>query len=113
MFDQIAKELDIPYKRTGKLIVGFNEDDRKRLEQMKATGDKNGVPGLELIDKERIHEIAPLVGGEFAMWSPSTAILDPFQYTVGLAENAAKMAFPSSFPMRSQRLRRTKTGFTP
>ena len=75
MFDQIAKELDIPYKRTGKLIVGFNEDDRKRLEQMKATGDKNGVPGLELIDKERIHEIAPLVGGEFAMWSPSTAIL--------------------------------------
>lgn len=90
MFDQIAKELDIPYKRTGKLIVGFNEDDRKRLEQMKATGDKNGVPGLELIDKEKIHEIAPLVDGEFAMWSPSTAILDPFQYTVGLAENAAK-----------------------
>ena len=43
MFDQIAKELDIPYKRTGKLIVGFNEDDRKRLEQMKATGEVMGI----------------------------------------------------------------------
>jgi len=90
MFDQVAAELDIPYKRTGKLIVGFTAQDRERLEQMKATGDQNGVPGLELIDKERIHQIAPAVGGEFAMWSPSTAILDPFQYTVGLAENAAK-----------------------
>ncbi len=90
MFDQTARELDIPFKRTGKLIVGFTPEDRARLEQMKATGDQNGVPGLELIDKERIHEIAPAVGGEFAMWSPSTAILDPFQYTIGLAENAAK-----------------------
>lgn len=90
MFDQVARELDIPLKRTGKLIVGFTPEDRGRLEQMKAIGDQNGVPGLELIDKERIHEIAPTIGGEFAMWSPSTAILDPFQYTIGLAENAAK-----------------------
>ena len=90
MFDQVAAELDVPYRRTGKLIVGFTEDDRKRLEQMKEVGDENGVPGLELIDKERMHQIAPTIGGEFAMWSPSTAILDPFQYTVGLAENAAK-----------------------
>lgn len=89
-FDKLAAELDIPYKRTGKLIVGFTEDDRERLHAMKETGDKNGVPGLELVGKDRIQAIAPKVGGEFAMWSPSTAILDPFQYTVGLAENAVK-----------------------
>ena len=28
-FDEIAKELDIPFKRTGKLVVGFNEEDKE------------------------------------------------------------------------------------
>ena len=88
-FDQLAKELDIPYKRTGKLVVGFTEEDRARLEAMKAMGDKNGTPGLEIVDKAFIQEKAPYVKGEFALWSPSTAILSPFQYTVALAENAA------------------------
>ena len=87
-FDQLAKELDIPYKRTGKLVVGFTEEDRARLEAMKAMGDKNGTPGLEIVDKAFIQEKAPYVKGEFALWSPSTAILSPFQYTVALAENA-------------------------
>jgi len=88
-FDQLAKELDIPYKRTGKLVVGFTPEDRERLEAMKAQGDKNGVPGLEIVDKAFIREKAPEVQGEFALWSPSTAVLSPFQYTIALAENAA------------------------
>ena len=88
-FDQLARELDIPYKRTGKLVVGFTEEDRARLEAMKANGDKNGTPGLALVDKAFIQAKAPCVRGEFALWSPSTAILNPFQYTVALAENAA------------------------
>ncbi len=88
-FDEVARELDIPYKRTGKLVVGFTPTDRERLLAMKETGDKNGVPGLEIVDRNRINKLAPAVRGEFALWSPSTAILDPFQYTLGLAENAA------------------------
>ena len=43
-FDQLAKELDIPYKRTGKLVVGFTEDDKKKLAQCFA-------PALEGIEK--------------------------------------------------------------
>ncbi len=89
-FDKLAAELDIPYKRTGKLVVGFTEDDRRKLEEMKAKGDANGVPGLEIVDKEFIRSKAPAVKGEFALWSPSTAVLNPFIYTVALAENAAK-----------------------
>ena len=88
-FDKLAQELDIPYKRTGKLVVGFTEDDRVRLEAMKRQGDANGVPGLEIVDKAFIRSKAPEVKGEFALWSPSTAVLSPFQYTIALAENAA------------------------
>ena len=88
-FDRLAKELDIPFHRTGKLVVGFTADDRARLEAMKAQGEQNGVPDLAIVDKSFIEKIAPNVKGEFALWSGSTGIYSPFQYTLALAENAA------------------------
>lgn len=88
-FEQIAKELDIPYKRTGKLVVGFSPQDREKLYEMKAAGEKNNIQGIRIVDKDFIRAKSPYIGGEFAMWSPTTAILDPFQFTIGLAENAA------------------------
>lgn len=89
-FDLVAKELDIPFKRTGKLVVGFNEDDKKKIIQMKSQGDANGVLGLEIIDKRKMKEIEANIQGEFAMYSPSTGILNPFIYTIALAENACE-----------------------
>ena len=41
-FDQLARELDIPYKRTGKLVVGFTEEDC--VEQMALAGSAVSVP---------------------------------------------------------------------
>jgi len=89
-FDRTAAELDVPYKRTGKLIVGFTADDYDRLLSLKARGEQNGAPGFEMAGRERIRELAPAVEGELALYSGSTGILSPFQYTLGLAENAAK-----------------------
>ena len=52
-FDQVARELDVPFKRTGKLIVGFTDEHRQRLEQFMARGEANGVKGLVLIHINR------------------------------------------------------------
>ncbi len=87
-FDQVAKELDVPFKRTGKLIVGFTEEDRQRLERFIERGKQNGVPGMELVDRKRMDEIDPSAGGNIAIHCPSSGILDPFLYTIALAENA-------------------------
>lgn len=87
-FDRVAAELDVPFRRTGKLIVGFTEEDRERLEAFRARGEANGVKGLEIIDRARMDRLDPSAGGNFAMWSPDSGILDPFSYTIALAENA-------------------------
>ena len=78
------------FKRTGKLIVGFTEEHRERLLTMIERGKTNGVPGMELIDRKRMDEIDPSAGGNFAIYCPTSGILDPFLYTVALAENAVK-----------------------
>lgn len=87
-FDQLARELDIPFRRTGKVLVGNTAADYESLQQTMATGRINGCPALEMIDKKRLHELVPAVIGEFAMFSPASGIVDPFQYTIALAENA-------------------------
>lgn len=85
---ELAQELDFGFKRCGKVLVGSTQEERARLEEVKRQGERNGVKGLEIIDKEKLHELVPSVEGEFAMYSPNSGIIDPFMMTIALAENA-------------------------
>lgn len=87
-FDKVAEELAVPFKRTGKLVIGFKDEDMERLLKFKAVGEANGVKGLEIINKKRLEELDSSAGGEFAMYAPSSGILNPFEYNIALAENA-------------------------
>lgn len=88
MMGDLAQELDFPFLRCGKVLVGNTKEDMETLKKTMEQGAANGASGLELIDKERLHQLVPAVIGEFAMFSKNSGILDPFEYTVALAENA-------------------------
>lgn len=88
-FEKVCRELDVPYQKTGKLIVAFDEGDLAGIDKLIENGRKNGVKGLKFIDGEEVRKLEPYVGGIGAMISPNTAITNPFIYTVALAENAA------------------------
>lgn len=42
-FDRVAAELGVPFKRTGKLVVGFTDHDMENILKFKAIGEQNGV----------------------------------------------------------------------
>lgn len=88
MMEQLSGELDFPFIRCGKVLVGNTDEDMEQLKRTMAQGELNGATGLELIGEERLHELVPAVIGKFAMWSKTSGILDPFLFTVALAENA-------------------------
>ena len=88
MMDQLSEELDFRFQRCGKVLVGNTDEDMETLKRTLKQGEANGARGLVIIDKERLHELVPAVVGEFAMFSPYSGILDPFNYTIALAENA-------------------------
>ena len=50
--EALCRELDVPYRKTGKTLVAFDEEDREILRKLKAQGDANGCRGLKLIGKE-------------------------------------------------------------
>lgn len=89
-FEQLSQELNFPFLKCGKVLVGSTQEDRETLMAVIRQGEANSVEGLELISNERLHELVPKVVGEFAMLSPNSGITDPFQFTIALAENACQ-----------------------
>lgn len=110
MMDELSGELDFPFKRCGKVLVGNTEEDMQTLRRTLAQGEANGAKGLEIIDGKRLRELAPAVVGEFAMYSPNSGILDPFHYTIALAENAHQNGVEYLFDHEVSGIRRDGDG---
>jgi glycerol-3-phosphate dehydrogenase len=85
---KLAQELGVPHRMTGKLVVALTEADVPRLEELRAQGERNGVPGLAIIDRAAIERLAPGVRGLRALHSARTGIVSPYELTVALAESA-------------------------
>jgi len=87
-FEQICRTLDVPYKKTGKLVVALDENDLPVIDEILQTGEENGCVGLSGISRADIDEMDPNVMGIAALYSANTAIINPFLYTIHLAEAA-------------------------
>lgn len=92
LFDGLAKNLDFSFKRNGALILAFDEEEMEKIYELKSNGDKLGVPSLEILDREKVlsleKNISPKVVG--ALYAKSSAIVNPYEMTIALGENAAE-----------------------
>jgi len=87
-FEQVCRTLDVPYKKTGKLVVALDDGDLPIIDEILEAGERNGCVGLSKIGRAEIDEMDPYVRGIAALYSANTAIINPFLYTIHLAEAA-------------------------
>lgn len=88
MMDVLCRDLKVKMKRIGKLTVALDKEDEPMLRHLKEQGDANGVPGLEVIGRDKMQAIQKGVEGYMALHSPTSSIISPYSLTIGLAENA-------------------------
>lgn len=88
MMDKLCAELKVPIKRIGKLTVATDESQLAGVDRLVKQGNANGVAGLEVIGIEAMRKIQPGVEGIKAIWTPTSAIISPYELTISLAENA-------------------------
>lgn len=100
-----AQELGFLFCRTGSMVLGFNDEDRAHLEQLRRNGLANGVLELSIIGPERIHELEPRASAEAtcALWCPSAGFVDPFEVAIAAMENAVAngVTFMRSAPVEA------------
>jgi glycerol-3-phosphate dehydrogenase len=86
----LASELHVPHRKTGKLVIALTDDERPRLAELKEQGERSGTPGLEIVGESEIRKIEPLARGRWALYSPHTGIISPYELTIALAECARR-----------------------
>ena len=90
MMDQLSKDLDIPFKRNGSMVVCVHKEELDGLKTLYERGVKNGVKGLKILSKEEALEMEPNLSDnvEGALFAPTGGIICPFELTIAMAENA-------------------------
>lgn len=88
MMTDLCNALKVKINYIGKLTVAQDESEIEALYRIKAQGEVNGVPGLEILDPDEMQKRQPGVGGVKALWSSTTGIICPYGLAIGLAENA-------------------------
>ena len=90
MMDKLSKDLDIPFKRNGSMVVCIHKEELDGLKVLYERGVKNGVKGLKLLTKEEALELEPNLSEnvEGALLAPTGGIICPFELNIAMAENA-------------------------
>lgn len=92
MMNKVARDFDVPFNRTGALVVCFQEADLSKLHALAERGAENGVSGLRVLTGAQAREMEPNLTQEVcgALLAETSGIVCPFELTMGFAENAAE-----------------------
>ena len=89
MFDKLCEELDVEFSRIGSLTIALDEEEDKKLLELRENGLKNGVETI-ILNREELFELEPFVTKKAtsALYAKTAGIVNPFELTVALMENA-------------------------
>ena len=82
-----CEEKDVPWHRSGKLIVASRPSELERLNRLEQRARANGVPGINRIDGAEIASIEPYAVGISALHSPETGVVDFAAVAAALASD--------------------------
>lgn len=87
---ELCKTLHVPFKPIGSYVVAFSDEEVETLEVLKARGEANGVPGLEILNREQLKKEEPNLSDEAvaALYAPTAGIVCPYELTIATVENA-------------------------
>lgn len=90
MMTQLTAELGVPFKRIGSLVVGFDDADETKLQELYDNGIRNGVPKLEMLSQEQVRTLEPSISLQVtsALYAPTAGIICPYELTIAAAECA-------------------------
>lgn len=90
LMKEVCKELHVPLKNIGSLVLAFDEEQMATLNALLERGKANGVEGLEIIDRDRLQEMEKNISDDAvgALLAPTASIVCPYELTIAAVENA-------------------------
>ncbi|MBO7297495.1 MAG: NAD(P)/FAD-dependent oxidoreductase [Clostridia bacterium] len=90
MMPAYAKELGVKFVNNGSLVVAFTQEDLQTLETLKARGEENGVPDMEILSQDQLRSLEPNISNEAlgALYAKTGGIICPYGLTIAAIGNA-------------------------
>ena len=112
MMDELCKDLDIPFKRNGSLVVCIHKEELPGLKDLYDRGVKNGVKDLKILSKEEVKAMEPNLSDNVlgALYAPTGGIICPFILNIAMAENANVNGVDFRFNTEVENLRKDENG---
>ncbi|MBS4534448.1 NAD(P)/FAD-dependent oxidoreductase [Clostridium sp. D2Q-14] len=90
MFDKVCKELGVLFERIGSLVLAFDNEDMKTINELFQQGIENRIPGMDILLGSEIRRMEPnisrkVIGG---LYSKTAGIIGPWELAIALTENA-------------------------
>ncbi len=105
LMPDVCKQLSVPFKAIGSLVVAFCDEEMKTLENLLERGKQNGVSGLEIFDSQKLHNKEPNINPDAvgALYAPTAGIVCPYELTIAAVENAVEngAVFIRNFEVKS------------
>lgn len=113
MMESYARELGVKYTRCGSLVVGFSDEDRETLRELLARGEKNGVEGLEILERDEILKLEGAIGDsvKVALYAPTGAIICPYELCMAAVGNAMDNGAELKLNFEVKDIKRVDGGF--
>lgn len=73
---EICEKNNIPYKKTGKLIIATIDGEITKVKSLFQNAQQNGVTSIQLLGKKDIKKLEPNVNAVIALYSPDTGVLN-------------------------------------
>ncbi len=112
MMDEVTRDLDVPFKRNGALVVCVDPAQRGQLDVLLERGKQNGVADIRILERDELRQLEPNISENAvaALYAPKSGIICPFKLTIGFAENAAMNGVEFRFDTPVERVERRADG---
>jgi len=93
LYEKLAESLGIPLKRIGSFVVARDtSEEMEKLSELLKRGEKNGVDGIEIVEKPFLEKHEPHLSKEYkyALHCTHTGITEPWTVALAALEAAEK-----------------------
>lgn len=89
MMKNYAEELGVKYRNNGSLVVAFSDEEIETLKDLKTRGEKNGVEGLYIVNREELKKLEKNISDSAvgALVAPTGGIICPYELTIAAIGN--------------------------
>lgn len=90
LYDEVSEKFNIPFKRTGGLIIAGNENEKKKLEELYKLGLKRGIENIRLLESNEVYEMEPNLNARVlkGLYSKNLGVVCPYDLAIAYGEVA-------------------------